>query len=129
MVCNIHEAKTTYVSTINILSIDMLIGLCVNIITINHSFCTAFPSNKQSPINPRNTSYDYIDRPGESLLDDANEDIVCRWLAEDGIGMPHHRDSDYHRRHKNNAQIGLPIRARKQSEVVWKGVSIEPGMI
>lgn len=76
----------------------------------------AFRSNKQLPVNPRNTSYDFVDRPGERLLDDANEEIVCRWLAEDGVGLPHHRDSDYHRRHRNNARVGLPELARRQAD-------------
>ena len=80
----------------------------------HHSFLTAFRTNKQLPVNPRNTSYDFVDRPGETLLDDANEDIVCRWLAEEGIGLPHHRNSDYHRRHRNNARAGLPVLVRKQ---------------
>jgi hypothetical protein len=68
----------------------------------------AFSPNKQAPLNPRNTSYDYIERPGESLLDDANEDIVERWLKESGVNMPHHRDSAYHERHGKNARVGVP---------------------
>ncbi|KAI5120030.1 hypothetical protein M0805_004659 [Coniferiporia weirii] len=75
-----------------------------------------FLPNKQHPVNPRNTSYDVIERPGENLLDDANEDIVCRWLAEDGVGLPHHRASDFYQRHRNNARVGLPERAQRMEE-------------
>lgn len=90
----------------------------------------AFCNDKQTPINPRNTSYDYIDRPGESLLDDANEDIVARWLKEEGVGMPHHRDSEYHRQHGKNARVGLPHRAaaarREAEEQEWLGEGPNP---
>ncbi|THG99440.1 hypothetical protein EW145_g7268 [Phellinidium pouzarii] len=78
-----------------------------------------FQPNKQHPVNPRNTSYDVIERPGESLLDDANEDIVCRWLAQNGMGLPHHRASVFHQRHRNNARVGLPERS-KRTEKTWQ---------
>lgn len=82
----------------------------------------AFHPNKQHPVNPRNTSYDYVERPGEGLLDDGNEDIVCRWLAEDGVGLPHHRDSVYQQQHKGKARMGLPERAKRMAEEAWAAV-------
>lgn len=81
---------------------------------VNTLASTAFRNDKQIGVNPRNTSYDYIDRPGESLLDDANEDIVNRWFAEEGVGMPHHRQSEFHRIHQKNARIGLPWQGARE---------------
>jgi len=98
-------------------------------IAINMKQRPPFRNDKQVAINPRNTSYDYADRPGEGLLSDANEDIVNRWFAEDGIGMPHHRDSEYHRRHRDNARVGLPYRASRRVEESWEEEPLGPRSI
>lgn len=66
-----------------------------------------FLPNRQAPINPRNTSYEFVERPGERLLDDADEDNVNQWLTENGgIKLVHHRASEFHQKHGKKAQLG-----------------------
>ena len=59
-------------------------------------------------MNPRNTTYTYLERPGENLLDDANEDIVARWLIDEGVSVPHHRQSEFWSTYAQHTRIGLP---------------------
>ncbi|TDL19440.1 kinase-like protein [Rickenella mellea] len=85
-----------------------------------------FRPNKHMGINPRNTSYDYIERPGESLLQDANEDIVERWFAEEGVSMPHHKHSGFHRIHQKNARVGVPVPNARRLEHLRNEMSDAP---
>lgn len=68
----------------------------------------AFMPNRQAPVNPRNTSYEVIERPGERLLEDADEEVVNLWLEEGGVRLKHHRASEFHRTHGRNARLGIP---------------------
>ena len=58
------------------------------------TFPTAFGNPKPVGVNPRNTSYDFVERPGEHGLPEANLAIVERWFVEEGVGMPHHKDEN-----------------------------------
>lgn len=56
-------------------------------------------------------------------MEDADPEIVCRWLEADGIRVPHHRASASYRRQKQNARLGLPgqtIRNQKMREDWWR---------
>ena len=91
-----------------------------------HTTPPAFRPDKQTGIDPHNNSYHFSARPGESILDDANEDIVNTWLMDLGVNVPHHRQSESHKFHGKNARLGLPYQPVPQyREIIGDSVSVK----
>ena len=99
--------------------------MSINLLTTYIS-TPAFRPDKQTGIDPSNNNYEFSARPGESILDDANEDIVNKWFTDLGVNVPHHRLSDSHKFHGKNARVGLPYQPAPQySDIIGDSVSVK----